>query len=102
VVVDVPRADDVYLLCSDGLPKMVSSEEILDILMAEPDLDLAAHRLIALANEAGGRDNVTVVLVRVQDRVGASDHPKNAAPKPGLAQSSRREQTGRRAVNGTG
>ena len=102
VVVDVPQAEDVYLLCSDGLPKMASSQEIQDILVSEPDLDLAAHRLIDLANQAGGRDNVTVVLVRVQDRVSLSDRPE-LTRKPDLGQHhSRRDQTGRRAVNGTG
>lgn len=103
VVVDVPLAEDVYLLCSDGLPKMASSDEIQDILLGEPDLDLAAHKLITLANEAGGRDNVTVVLVRVQDRVARVSESVELTPKSRTAQHpSRREQTGRRAVNGTG
>ena len=69
VVVDVPHAADVYLLCSDGLPKMASADEIRRVLSEEADLELAAHRLVALANDAGGKDNVTVVLVRVQDRI---------------------------------
>ncbi len=102
VVVDVPFAEDVYLLCSDGLPKMASSQEIRDILLDEPDLELAAHRLIELANAAGGRDNVTVVLVRVQDRVSLSDRPELARQSGLVQHSSRRDQTGRRAVNGTG
>ena len=68
LVVDMPQAEDVYLLCSDGLPKMATSEQIQAVLAAEPDLEVAARRLIDLANDAGGRDNVTVVLVRVQER----------------------------------
>jgi serine/threonine protein phosphatase PrpC len=102
VVVDVPQAEDVYLLCSDGLPKMAGDEEIQDLLSNEADLELAAHRLIDMANEAGGRDNVTVVLVRVQDRVGRVDGPVELARKEGLAQlNSRQDHAGRRASNGT-
>ena len=69
VVVDIPQAEDLYLLCSDGLTKMAGTDEIEEILTAEPDVEVATHRLIELANLAGGRDNVTVVLVRVQDRI---------------------------------
>jgi len=75
LIVDIPQAEDVYLLCSDGLPKMATSEEIQAVLAAEHDLDIAAQRLIDLANAAGGRDNVTVVLVRVQERLGLGDGP---------------------------
>jgi len=67
LVVDMPRAEDIYLLCSDGLPKMVSHELIEEALQKEPDLEAAVYRLIELANDAGGRDNVTVIAVRVRD-----------------------------------
>lgn len=59
------RPGDVFLLCTDGLTREVSEEEIADVLRAEADLDAAAARLVDAANEAGGRDNVTCVLVRV-------------------------------------
>ncbi|MGD8418573.1 MAG: Stp1/IreP family PP2C-type Ser/Thr phosphatase [Pseudomonadales bacterium] len=59
---------DVYLLCSDGLTDMVSETEIGNILShvnLEPDeLDTVAETLVARANEAGGHDNVTVLLIR--------------------------------------
>lgn len=56
---------DVLLLCSDGLHSMINDEEIRKIVAPVPDnLDDAAARLIAAANEAGGKDNVTVVLLR--------------------------------------
>jgi serine/threonine protein phosphatase PrpC len=56
---------DVCLLCSDGLHSMVSDAEILGHLTPFPEsLETAAGRLIDAANEAGGKDNVTVVLVR--------------------------------------
>ena len=71
------RAADVVLLCSDGLTSMISEEQIADILAEESDLDLAAGRLIDGANEAGGRDNITVILFRLEDVGGQaqSDEP---------------------------
>jgi serine/threonine protein phosphatase PrpC len=67
VVVDKPRVNDVYLLCSDGLSKMVTDEGIRDTLVAHPALDSAVKALIDFANASGGRDNTTVVLVKVAD-----------------------------------
>ena len=61
-----PQPDDVYLICSDGLSRMVPNEEIVRILSGRRDLDAAANQLIDQANKAGGRDNVTVILVRVE------------------------------------
>jgi len=68
LLVDVPCADDIYLLCSDGLPKMVSDRQIEQTLRGEKDLEAAVYQLIELANDAGGKDNVTVVLVRVREQ----------------------------------
>jgi serine/threonine protein phosphatase PrpC len=59
-----PKADDTYLLCSDGLSGPVSDEDILDITTGSPDLKSAAARLIERANANGGPDNITVVLAR--------------------------------------
>jgi serine/threonine protein phosphatase PrpC len=61
------RAGDVYLLCSDGLTTMLSEERVAEILRAHTRLRDAGEALIAAANEAGGRDNVTVVLFRLED-----------------------------------
>jgi protein phosphatase len=61
------RAGDVYLLCSDGLTTMLAEENILELLLANPHLRDAGEALIAAANEAGGRDNITVVLLRLED-----------------------------------
>ena len=69
LIVDKPRPDDVYLLCSDGLPKMAGDAEMLDVVQRQPDLDQAVQSLIQLANDRGGKDNVTVILVRVVERV---------------------------------
>jgi PPM family protein phosphatase len=61
------RDGDVFLLCSDGLTGMVPDARVAEIIAAAPDLSTAATRLIAAANEAGGRDNITVILFRVED-----------------------------------
>jgi len=61
----IPR--DVLLLCSDGLTRMVTEPEIAGALQAETIPSAAAERLIALANENGGVDNVTVIVVRFED-----------------------------------
>ncbi|MGH2868550.1 MAG: Stp1/IreP family PP2C-type Ser/Thr phosphatase [Solirubrobacteraceae bacterium] len=78
------RAGDVVLLCSDGLTSMISEDEIVAILEGEHDLDRAAERLIAAANEAGGRDNITVILFRLEE-VGdspAGDQPTEVGLTP--------------------
>jgi serine/threonine protein phosphatase PrpC len=56
---------DVAMLCSDGLHGMINDQEIARLLVPVPDsLEEASARLVEAANEAGGRDNVTVVLLR--------------------------------------
>lgn len=61
------RGGDVYLLCSDGLTTMLPEERLAELLRAYPSLHDAGEALIAAANEAGGRDNITVVLLRLED-----------------------------------
>jgi protein phosphatase len=61
------RDGDVFLLCSDGLTGMVSDPRVAEIIRDAPNLSQAAHRLIDAANEAGGRDNITVILFRVEE-----------------------------------
>ena len=63
------RAGDVLLLCSDGLTSMIArGARSAEILGGEAGLDATpADALIAAANEAGGRDNITVVLFRLED-----------------------------------
>ena len=57
---------DIYLLCSDGLSDMVEDDEIGMTLQAlGGNLKLAAQQLVQMANDNGGRDNVSVILVRV-------------------------------------
>jgi protein phosphatase len=58
---------DVYLICSDGLTGMLSEDEVAEVLRTRDSLEGAARHLIEAANQAGGRDNITVVLFRLSD-----------------------------------
>jgi protein phosphatase len=61
------QTGDRILLCSDGLNTMVSEEQILDAVRGSgPDLAGACRRLVELANQGGGEDNVTVLLLEAQ------------------------------------
>jgi PPM family protein phosphatase len=73
------RDGDVYLICSDGL-MMFPEEQIAEIVGSEPDLRGAARALVDAANRGGGRDNITVVLFRVEE-VGAA---AEQATSPGM------------------
>jgi serine/threonine protein phosphatase PrpC len=58
---------DIYLLCSDGLNDMVEDDDIQSTLYAlQNNLPLAANQLVQMANDNGGRDNVSVILVKVK------------------------------------
>ena len=66
ILEDIARVGDIYLLCSDGLSDMLEDEDIhLTIRTFSDNLDTAAKQLIALSNEHGGRDNITVSLLQV-------------------------------------
>lgn len=54
---------DLILLCSDGLTNMVEDEEIRMILLAQKDIAGKAEALVAAANQNGGKDNITVILI---------------------------------------
>jgi serine/threonine protein phosphatase PrpC len=61
---------DIYLMCSDGLSDMLHDQMIAEVMSAHSLLPEMGAALIAAANEAGGRDNIAVVLVRAR---GASE-----------------------------
>jgi serine/threonine protein phosphatase PrpC len=71
------RGGDILLLCSDGLTTMISEERVAGILGEAASLDGTAEALIDAANEAGGRDNITVVLFRLEEvgEDGQTDQP---------------------------
>jgi protein phosphatase len=58
-------ARDILLLCSDGLTRMLIEPEIAGTLQSEPDATKAAQKLVDLANDRGGSDNITVIVVRI-------------------------------------
>ncbi len=74
---------DVYLLCSDGLTTMLGEPLIAELLRAHPRLSEAGEALIAAANEAGGRDNITVILARVEEvELGRRRRRRATRPRP--------------------
>src|SRR3954453_4410885 len=61
------RAGDLFLLCSDGLTSMVNESKLKPVLAGAESLEQVGRALIAAANEAGGRDNITVILFRLEE-----------------------------------
>ena len=78
IVLGKPQPGDIYLLCSDGLSKMVTDADIESMLQKSSAPEVAVDTLIKAANEHGGKDNVTVIVVRVDDPA-KSDRPRVAA-----------------------
>ena len=78
IVLGKPQPGDVYMLCSDGLTKMVDDEGIRSVLASSAAPSVVAEALVKAANENGGKDNVSVIVVRVDDPA-TSDHPRVAA-----------------------
>jgi serine/threonine protein phosphatase PrpC len=72
VVVDLqhddPHSGDVYILCSDGLSGMMNDDEIQRIVTGISDIRLACKKLIEKANEQGGEDNITAVVIKIESR----------------------------------
>ena len=101
-IIDVtPRHGDRYLLCSDGLPREASDEQIAAVLARFSDPSEAAKELVTLANERGGSDNITAVVV---DVLANEDSPETLIVVPGPATSSsaprRRPLTGSAGQDG--
>jgi serine/threonine protein phosphatase PrpC len=109
------RAGDVYLICSDGLTTMLGEAELTGLLLAHTRLRDAGEALIAAANEAGGKDNITVILFRLEvlDTSAAALHldgqttmtnmvpviprrPRSAAPAPVSSRAARARRRLRR------
>jgi protein phosphatase len=83
------RDGDVFLICSDGLTSMVPEARVAEILQEAPSLEDAAPRLVRAANEAGGRDNITVILFRLEEvgsGVTADDRTMIGADAPTAAE----------------
>src|SRR5262249_10763088 len=80
LVSDEPQLGDVYLLCSDGLSGMLSDDQIMDVIGSSNDPGEVCRRLIAKANEHGGEDNITALVIRFDDT--AADQPVTLTPPP--------------------
>jgi hypothetical protein len=79
-LIEIPVGDgDRFLLCSDGLTGMVSDEEITSALSSTRSLELIVRSLIDLANERGGVDNITAIMVEVKSASSVSRKPSDAS-----------------------
>ena len=92
------RCGDKMLVCSDGLTKMVPEKKILEILRGESRLDAAVSQLVDAANEAGGVDNVTVVLVAI----GNLPKPVGRIPSSAIVEKLKEAEDTRRTDEETG
>jgi protein phosphatase len=79
------RDGDVYLICSDGLTSMIPEAHVAQILAEAPSLASAGRMLIDAANDAGGRDNITVVLFRLEEIVAGAAPPQETAEHRAVA-----------------
>src|SRR5690606_9558893 len=77
----LPFRGDRYLLCSDGLFNEVSESDIAEVLRVRTDPNEAAAELVRMANEGGGRDNISVVIVDVVDDGGRRADAAEAASR---------------------
>jgi protein phosphatase len=76
---------DVYLICSDGLTSMVPEARVAEVLRSSSSLGDAGRRLVDAANEAGGRDNITVVLFRLEEIAAGRGGPASQTTMVGAA-----------------
>jgi serine/threonine protein phosphatase PrpC len=74
ILAELPENGDIYVLCSDGLTNYVPPEDILAVVRQNP-LDDASQILINLANQRGGGDNITVLLIAVGERTPRTRKP---------------------------
>ena len=75
-------SEDHLLLCSDGLTRMVSDDGIASILASSDALETCCQRLIDKANRAGGKDNITAVVVRFRQVINGSVNSKESEENP--------------------
>ena len=69
------KPDDLYLICSDGLTDMLDDAAIARLLQTHDVLPAAGQALIAAANDAGGKDNISLILVRVGGGAAGAGRP---------------------------
>lgn len=82
LISDEPQSGDVYLLCSDGLSGMLTDDQILDIVSSSEVAHEVCRRLIAKANENGGEDNITALVIRIDERETDVEEPNSETLGP--------------------
>jgi protein phosphatase len=108
VVVDLqhddPQSGDIYVLCSDGLSGMVSDGDIRQIVADTEDIRDACRQLIQRANDRGGEDNITAVLIQIESSDDAAVGPAgdSAASKGGDTKDGGKVAVERPPTNGAG
>ena len=90
------KAGDLFLLCSDGLTSMVHEPKLRPLFQDGDSLETLGKRLIDSANAAGGRDNITVILFRLEAVEPREGEPAAAAVDPGRGHERVRDVRGRR------
>lgn len=89
-VITIPKAnDDVLLMCSDGLTDLVEDWIIAEVLAGNESLEEIGHTLVRLANQSGGKDNITVLLARVTDQIISDD----VVPEPSVEEARQKRRT---------
>jgi len=86
------RPDDRLLLCSDGLTGMVTNSEIAHVLAHCPDPGAACNELVNMANEAGGKDNITALVINFEKQQSMPEQPMTSVPQSMPVQSRVSEQ----------
>ena len=82
LVADDPQPGDAYLLCSDGLSGMLADQDIYDIMSSTRDPSEICRRLIEEANDQGGEDNITALVVLFDEHAEEEDATTSAASAP--------------------
>jgi serine/threonine protein phosphatase PrpC len=80
---DDTQTGDYYLLCSDGLSGMIDDAEIVEVVQSSGDLEEICRRLVALANEHGGEDNITALVVRIDADTAEAQRVADTLPAVG-------------------
>ncbi|WP_068468010.1 Stp1/IreP family PP2C-type Ser/Thr phosphatase [Candidatus Protochlamydia phocaeensis] len=71
---DMIHANDILLMCTDGLTDLLSDQDIQRILVQTPEENMAA-KLVETAKQRGGYDNITVVVIKIQEKYDSADLP---------------------------
>lgn len=82
LVSDEPQLGDVYLLCSDGLSGMLTDEQILSVVQSTAEPVEICRRLIAKANDHGGEDNITALVIRFDEDSERAQRVTQSPPAP--------------------